>query len=428
MGPLREPAGAQNRRRGALPCGGSYSGKSDAGNAGGLGSLGDGSGDGIYARRYDAAGNALGDEFRVNEASSSEQRSPDIAATGDGGFVITWRDHGGDDIYAQKFDAAGARVDGQVQISSPATYSDDAPVVTGLAGNAFVVAWHAYSDVSSSGIFQRVVGEPQAFAHGVAPQIVDLATRVSFQENALNAAPQLIDAGIGLLDGDSANFAGGRLDVSFLTTYGDPNQYGVPGLQAQDQLGIRHQGMAAGQIGVVGSTVYFGGTAIGTITGNGANGSSLVVSFNAEATPNAVEHLIENLTYQNFLSNPEPSRTVSLRLADGGGGVTAPLSITLDIVANPDGAVMYGAEQVVSRVAAGGNQAGNQVEPAIATLAGGGYVVAYTDTSGPGVRRRSPVPASWCGAWTTGPRCPRPLAGAGAPSTALPPCCVASPC
>lgn len=135
--------------------------------------------------------------------------------------MITWRDHGGDDIYAQKFDAAGARVDGQVQISSPATYSDDAPVVTGLAGNAFVVAWHALSDVSSSGIFQRVVGEPQAFAHGVAPQIVDLATRVSFQENALNAAPQLIDAGIGLLDGDSANFAGGRADVSFLTTYGD---------------------------------------------------------------------------------------------------------------------------------------------------------------------------------------------------------------
>ena len=27
VGPLREPAGAQNRRRGALPCGGSYSGK-----------------------------------------------------------------------------------------------------------------------------------------------------------------------------------------------------------------------------------------------------------------------------------------------------------------------------------------------------------------------------------------------------------------
>jgi hypothetical protein len=140
--------------------------------------------------------------------------------------------------------------------------------------------------------------------------------------------------------------------------------------------------MATEQIGVLGNTVYFGGTAIGTITGNGANGGSLVVSFNANATPNAVEHLIENLTYQNFLSNPEPSRTVSLRLADGSGGVTAPLAITLDIVANPDGAVMYGAEQVVSRVAGSGNQAGDQANPVMAMLDGGGYVVAYTDTSG----------------------------------------------
>ena len=51
VGPLREPAGAQNRRRGALPCGGSYSGKSDAGNAGSLCSLGDGSGDSLADTR-----------------------------------------------------------------------------------------------------------------------------------------------------------------------------------------------------------------------------------------------------------------------------------------------------------------------------------------------------------------------------------------
>ena len=42
---------------------------------------------------------------------------------------------------------------------------------------------------------------------------------------------------------------------------------------------------------------------------------------------------------------------------------------------------MYGAEQVVSRVAASGNQAGDQISPVMAMLDGGGYVVAYTDTS-----------------------------------------------
>ncbi|WP_374246395.1 hypothetical protein, partial [Zoogloea sp.] len=342
----------------------------------------DGSYDGIYARRYDGAGNALGDEFRVNEASYYEQRSPSVAATGDGGFVIAWRDFANDDVWAQKFDSAGSRVDGALQISTASTSSDESPAVVGLAGNAFAVAWQAQSDGSGNGIFQRIVGEPAAFAHSAAPQIVDLAASVTFQENALNGAPQVIDPGIGLLDPDSANFNGGRLDVSFITTYGNQNQFSIPGIQAQDQLGILNEGMGVGQIGVVGDTVYFGGTAFGTVIGHGVNGASLIVTFNANATAEAVEHLIEGLTYQNFLSNPEPSRTVSVRLSDGSGGVTAPQSITLNIAPNPDGAVMYGQEQVVSRFAATGNQGGEQGEAAIAYLADGGYAVAYTDWSG----------------------------------------------
>ncbi|MCK6376254.1 MAG: PKD domain-containing protein, partial [Zoogloea sp.] len=342
----------------------------------------DGSYDGIYARRYDAGGNALGDEFRVNESNYYEQRSPSVAATGDGGFVIAWRDFANDDVWAQKFDSAGNRVDGALQISTASTSSDEVPVVVGLAGNAFAVAWQAQSDGSGNGIFQRIVGEPAVFAHSAAPQIIDLASSVTFQENALNGAPQVIDAGIGLLDLDSANFDGGRLDVSFITTYGNQNQFSLPGIQAQDQLGILNEGMGAGQIGVAGDTVYYGGTAFGTVIGHGVNGGSLIVSFNANATPEAVEHLIEGLTYQNFLSNPEPTRTVSVRLSDGSGGVTVPQSITLNIAPNPDGAVMYGQEQVVSRFAATGNQGGEQGDAAIAYLADGGYVVAYTDWSG----------------------------------------------
>ncbi|WP_300435322.1 PKD domain-containing protein, partial [Zoogloea sp.] len=342
----------------------------------------DGSSDGIYARGYDGAGNPVDNEFRVNESSYNYQISPDIAATGDGGFVITWRDSNTDDILAQKFDGAGNRVDGELNIGTTGISSDDVPAVAGLAGNAFAIVWQGQSDGSGYGVFQRVVGDPGTFAHSAAPQIVDLASSVTFQENAINAAPQVIDAGIGLFDPDSANFNGGRLDVSFITTYGDRNQFNIPGIQAQDQLGVRNEGMGEGQIGVSGSTISYGGTAIGTLIGNGVNGGSLIVSFNANATPEAVENLIENLTYQNFLSNPEPTRTVSVRLSDGSGGVTAPQSITLNIAANPDGAVLYGAEQVVSRFALTGNQAGEQGDSSIAQLADGGYVVAYTDWSG----------------------------------------------
>ena len=40
----------------------------------------DGSGYGVYARRYDAAGNALEGEFRVNTTTANDQSIPGICA------------------------------------------------------------------------------------------------------------------------------------------------------------------------------------------------------------------------------------------------------------------------------------------------------------------------------------------------------------
>src|SRR5206468_8360109 len=57
----------------------------------------------------------------------------------------------------------------------------------------------------------------------------------------------------------------------------------------EDRLGIRHQGTAAGQIGVNGSEISYGGTPIGTATGGESGSSPLVVTFNAEATPAAAQ-------------------------------------------------------------------------------------------------------------------------------------------
>jgi hypothetical protein len=48
----------------------------------------DGSGWGVYAQRYDASGNTVGSETRVNTTTSSEQWFPSIAALPDGGYVV----------------------------------------------------------------------------------------------------------------------------------------------------------------------------------------------------------------------------------------------------------------------------------------------------------------------------------------------------
>jgi hypothetical protein len=344
----------------------------------------DGSYYGVYARLYDNSGNPTSAEFRVNETSYHYQMEPTVATLANGGFAVAWRSYNGStgyyDINSQQFDALGNRIDGELKLDVTIN-NDYQPVVVGLNNGNFVVSWYGGSDASGDAIFQRIVGNPADFPRQTAPTIVDLVSSVTFMENQINDAPQLIDPGIGLLDPDSTNFAGGRLDVSYVTPYGTPDQFDIPGINAQDQLGIRNEGAGVDQIGVSGSDVTYnfgsGPVVIGTILSDGVNGKPLTVIFNANATPEAAEALVENLTYQNFLSNPEPTRTVSLSLSDGDGGVTAPKAITINITAQPDGAVPFGAEKVVNTTLPGTQEA-----PAIAYLSNDSYVVVWQDTSG----------------------------------------------
>jgi Ca2+-binding RTX toxin-like protein len=59
-------------------------------------------------------GTALGSEFRVNDYVSSTQDHPSVAALEDGDFIVTWQDASGqsggsgNDIWAQRFDASGS--------------------------------------------------------------------------------------------------------------------------------------------------------------------------------------------------------------------------------------------------------------------------------------------------------------------------------
>ena len=137
------------------------------------------------------------------------------------------------------------------------------------------------------------------------------AVSVTFGENVVNGQPQILDGDVTLTDPDSPDFNGGRLTVTYDSGGG-----------TQDQLSIRNEGNATGQIGVSGTTVSFGGSVIGTITTGGANGADLVVTFTQPATRAAVERLIENLTYQNTSDVPTESRAISITVNDGDGGIS----------------------------------------------------------------------------------------------------------
>jgi hypothetical protein len=102
-----------------------------------------GNGD-IYAQRYDAVGNALGDMFLVNDDGGSvEQNRPWIAANANG-FVITWYDNrnGNTDIYAQRYDTAGNALGGNFLVNDGSNSQYCPSVAANDSG--FVIAWYDY--------------------------------------------------------------------------------------------------------------------------------------------------------------------------------------------------------------------------------------------------------------------------------------------
>jgi Ca2+-binding RTX toxin-like protein len=181
------------------------------------------------------------------------------------------------------------------------------------------------TDIDSAGITINAVND--------APTLSGLLTSVTYLENTINAAPQLIDADVTLSDVDTpASFNGGHVRIAY-----------VSGAAATDTLSVRHQGNAAGQIGVSGTTVSFGGVAIGTIgTGSngGLSGNALQITLNSNATLAAVEALIENLTYQSSSNIPAASRTLRLTINDGAGGTSPNYDITVNITPENDAPVL----------------------------------------------------------------------------------------
>ena len=107
----------------------------------------DGSGAGIYAQRYDASGVATGAEARVNTTTNSAQSDSSVSALADGGFVVVWADQSGTadtsstGVIGQRFDAAGAAVGGEFRVNTETDSTQDEPSVTGLQGGGFVVTW-----------------------------------------------------------------------------------------------------------------------------------------------------------------------------------------------------------------------------------------------------------------------------------------------
>ena len=120
----------------------------------------DGAGLGIYAKRYNAAGAAQGTEFRVNTYTTGDQRDPAVAMDDAGNFVIAWTSNGedgsGDGIYAQRYNAAGVAQGTEFRVNSFTMGAQSGPAVAMNGVGNFVIAWSSYSqDGSGDGVYAQ---------------------------------------------------------------------------------------------------------------------------------------------------------------------------------------------------------------------------------------------------------------------------------
>ena len=117
----------------------------------------DGDGTGIYAQRYEANGNRIGTEFRVNTSTDFDQRDPAIAMDQNGRFVITWASQASTnlsdiDIFARTFNASGAPIGSNFQVNTSTDDRHDFPAASIASDGTIAITWESEDlDIFSSG-------------------------------------------------------------------------------------------------------------------------------------------------------------------------------------------------------------------------------------------------------------------------------------
>jgi len=241
---------------------------------------GDGIGDLLVGSPYvDDGGIEAGQAYVIYGQSGTSRGRLDLTTLAPSQGFIIQGDAAGDFAGGSVSAAGDVNGDGLDDLIVGAPYGDDGGT---NAGEAYVV--YGFRNTST------------------VPTLTGFGPSVTFAENLVNATPQLLDADVVFNDVEG-NFNGGRLTLS--------------GLLAEDRASVRNEGTGAGQIGLSGANVTFGGVVIGTLAGG--SGATLTITFNAAATSVAIDALIQNLTYANVSDTPTASRNLVLNVTDAAG-------------------------------------------------------------------------------------------------------------
>jgi hypothetical protein len=99
----------------------------------------------VFVQSLDNDSDPVGNNEQVNDDNTATpQHEPDVALSSQGWSVVVWYDgrNGNDDIYLQKFDAAGTAVGGNIRINDDGTSTKQKFPSTAIGGNGIIhVVW-----------------------------------------------------------------------------------------------------------------------------------------------------------------------------------------------------------------------------------------------------------------------------------------------
>ncbi|MCR4412221.1 MAG: S1 family peptidase [Thermoguttaceae bacterium] len=148
----------------------------------------DGVGWGVYGQRFDANGNMVGAEFRVNDYTASDQVAPQVAMDADGDFAVVWssflQDGSGYGVYAKRYNRLGQALTGDVRINQLTEAWQYQPAVSMSDSGMAVVTWTAQNQDQlgghNDGVFARVFNPDGS-------DLVNPATGLPYGEFRVNA-------------------------------------------------------------------------------------------------------------------------------------------------------------------------------------------------------------------------------------------------
>ncbi len=235
-------------------------------------------------------------------------------------------------LMAPNLRVIGYRDGAQVATQDFVLSQDGSVLTVTLSGAAwqYIDAFRIVQQDNSSDIQFWIddVNVSPAILPNVAPVVSNLnGDSAAFIEEA---GAVLLDVGgnATLVDSDSADFSGGNITVAITANR----------VAGEDVLSVRNEGNGAGQVGLSGSVVSYGGVQVGTLTG-GTGNTNMVISLNAQATPEAVQAILRNLTYNNTnTTDPSTStRSIQVSVNDGDGGTSNLSAVTVSVTGVNDG-------------------------------------------------------------------------------------------